>query len=808
MPPKRKLPAADCSGQWYRTVPGRKGSKWYYKPGCASCGCKTSARFQRLSWSEVERLQLLGLNFQFGAGSTSAYICNVTRLRWREAGCFGRERETVGILADYDTPEDISAMSVSIPTQANPETSLESPTLADYRPALLEFSAVPFKENPFVQMDEFISQNPRLYELKASVFSISNSHSATHNDRKKRGIIFSICYDAWILDRKNNYIKRYLGQQLHNTSYTTQRLFSRMGICYHPSKSIERANNLIADSREKLIKKIITTRPLPVVTIDDFHWCHIRALPATANAPGKFTTAHTAANYGVKLHPSIRPLSAAFADATTAVLKDLDWVTNIIVCPTVSYAELRQGAVLSKKLYAYSISTKAASQKDFHLIGSDANPLKSAADLIPILENVAIFLAKVPWRFYTFPCSAGDFYIWMYASKLFNAPKFSSLKPHVLTVPDLMHISLNVQEAILIHAWCIIHPLWQECRKEIISNFESAAATNGHATAIRKAMISSLIWVFEEAIPLAVDAPYLLASGDIDSIKNCLQRLYHLFVRLEKKNYVNIVLFMCGFLEKLLTKMSPEKAAAIFSVCSSEVMEVFQSVLRPAIRFQHSDEQVSRKALLITAMKDDSAIAQLAAMTEREKEFQEQAVSFTIEGGVSTTLSPLESAMEKVVPGMVRHLRAWFSTLFEFSFDVVGKNGKLAYSSSTLAHYTLTSNPTPPLSPSPSPSNSLPTPLASPAKGAKGLSVPKKPQPVVLAIVRETLIPLQLRRQTFAKLGNEIDISQYQVLPPPKRSAPLADITNCETSSPRRPPAGYNSPPVAAAKMPANATPG
>ncbi|KAI9093501.1 hypothetical protein DFS34DRAFT_687781 [Phlyctochytrium arcticum] len=233
-------------------------------------------------------------------------------------------------------------------------------------------------------------------------------------------------------------------------------------------------------------------------------------------------------------------------------------------------------------------------------------------------------------------------------------------------------------------------------------------------------MISSLIWVFEEAIPLAVDAPYLLASGDIDSIKNCLQRLYHLFVRLEKKHYVNIVLFMSGFLEKLLPKMSPEKAAAIFSVCSSEVMEVFQSVLHPAIRFQDSDEQVSRKALLITAMKDDSATHPTCRHDR-------------------TPGSP---------PSLNSH--SMLSVRME----------------------------NPPLSPSPSPSNSLPTPLASPAKGAKGLSVSKKPQPVVLAIVCETLIPLQLCRQTFAKPGNEIDISQYQVLPPPKRSAPLADITN------------------------------
>ncbi|KAI9103904.1 hypothetical protein DFS34DRAFT_646000 [Phlyctochytrium arcticum] len=213
---------------------------------------------------------------------------------------------------------------------------------------------------------------------------------------------------------------------------------------------------------------------------------------------------------------------------------------------------------------------------------------------------------------------------------------------------------------------------WQECREQLLSEFKTAAVNNPHATPVKKALIESIIWVFEEAIPLAVDAPYLLARCDLDNIRICLVRLFRLFVRLEKKNYVNITIFMMGLVEKLC-KLLPEQVAALLATFSSQDLEVFHSVLRAVIRFQNSAAQVSRKRLLITAMEDDDAISQLIAMTEGKKEMRGQAASFTIQDGVATRLTPFEKAMENVVPTMKEHLLAMFSTLFTFSFEIDGK---------------------------------------------------------------------------------------------------------------------------------------
>ncbi|KAI9104926.1 hypothetical protein DFS34DRAFT_605166 [Phlyctochytrium arcticum] len=202
-------------------------------------------------------------------------------------------------------------------------------------------------------------------------------------------------------------------------------------------------------------------------------------------------------------------------------------------------------------MYAYSMATKAGSQDDFHIIGSDNNPMKSALDLEPVMDNIETFLAKVnyPDKDGSFSKSvvlAGDYYVWMYASKLLRSAKYSNLRPHVLPVPDNMHIALNIQEAVLVHGWTIIHRLWvagtamlalsmtawQECRKEVLRSYKAAASSNIKATPVRKAMVDSIISLFEDHIPLAVDCPYLLSSGDLEQIKMCLKRLFPLFTLL------------------------------------------------------------------------------------------------------------------------------------------------------------------------------------------------------------------------------------------------------------------------------------
>ncbi|KAI9094972.1 hypothetical protein DFS34DRAFT_664671 [Phlyctochytrium arcticum] len=131
--------------------------------------------------------------------------------------------------------------------------------------------------------------------------------------------------------------------------------------------------------------------------------------------------------------------------------------------------------------------------------------------------------------------------------------------------------------------------------------------------------------------------------------------------------------------------------AFLFSTFSSEDLEVFHSILRAAIRFQDTNAQVARKAMLITAMRGESALMQLAAMTERELAIRGRPVA-PIEGesvikkepgtsgeARSSAPTPLEKAADDVVPRMVAYLKELFSTLFAFSFDVVGQTDKLPY---------------------------------------------------------------------------------------------------------------------------------
>ncbi|KAI9103390.1 hypothetical protein DFS34DRAFT_608475 [Phlyctochytrium arcticum] len=450
------------------------------------------------------------------------------------------------------------------------------------------------------------------------------------------------------------------------------------------------------------------------------------------------------------------------------------------------------------------MATKAGSQKDLHIIGSDDNPMKCALNLQPVMDNLQTFLSKVGYpdstgSFNKSVILAGDFYVWMYATKLLKSPRYSALQSHILPVPDLMHVALNSQEAVLVHAWTIIHPLWvagypeventspinmrpkrrtamlalamtawQECRQEILKSYNLRAAGNSQATPVRKAMLDSIISVFEELIPLSVDCPYLLSSGDIDQIKMCLNRLFPLFAFLGKKNYVNIILFQLGLLEKLPSHLPKDVAMALlFSTFSSEDLEVFHSVLRAAIRFQDTNEQVSRKALLITAMRvspiDDEAA------TSR------------------TAQSPLEKAAEDVVPRMVAYLRDLFSTLFLFSFDIIGQTAKMPYASA-LPHYSLVIKPLSPLQPTPL--SSFPSsPSSSSNKENPGVVAPssdKETPGVVVATIRESLVPLPLRRQPFINLGNHIDIQNYQSVPMPLSKIPLADSTNGNGKSPSK----------------------
>ncbi|KAI9091000.1 hypothetical protein DFS34DRAFT_653828 [Phlyctochytrium arcticum] len=146
---------------------------------------------------------------------------------------------------------------------------------------------------------------------------------------------------------------------------------------------------------------------------------------------------------------------------------------------------------------------------------------------------------------------------------------------------------------------------------------------------------------------------------------------------------------------------------------------------------------------------------------------------------------PLEKAMDDVVPRMVSHLKDLFSTLLSFWFDVKGQTGKLSYWSN-VPHYNLVVRPPPPPSPnsplpspssppvqSPPSSSSLPTPGSSPARNAN-----KENPDKIIVTLRESLVAIPLKRQTYVNLGKHVNIVDYQSVPKPSSKSPLGDITN------------------------------
>ncbi|KAI9088547.1 hypothetical protein DFS34DRAFT_598308 [Phlyctochytrium arcticum] len=436
------------------------------------------------------------------------------------------------------------------------------------------------------------------------------------------------------MDRRCDYIKQVVGGR---------------------SSSVARSNDLILESQEAVVKDILQTNPLLVVTIDDFHWCQIRAIPSTANAPGKFTSSRTTANYTVKLHRDLKPLPPGIRKLNASLLQDVSWIPQVIEGPgSESYAKLRNGEVLSKKIQLMTL---------------------------PVMDNIEAFLSEVgyPGEDIAHKQSfvlAGDFYVWMYVNKLLRSPKYQALQPHVLAVPDLMHVSLNSQEAVLIHAWTLIHPLWIAGYPEIENTTpikiyagpchdRMARMSRGNsknlpnhpdATSVRKAMIDAVMWVFEEAIPLSVDCPYLLASGDLGQIKMCAAPLpiVHLSGEEELCEHYPIA---ARPLEKLPAHLPQDVLVSVlFSTFSSEDQEVFHSILRAAIRFYDTNNQVTRKAFLITAMRGESALKQLAQMTEREFQLRRLPIPTDDDNDEedddekSGAPLPLEKAMDDVVP--------------------------------------------------------------------------------------------------------------------------------------------------------------
>jgi len=110
-----------------------------------------------------------------------------------------------------------------------------------------------------------------------------------------------------------------------------------------------------------------------------------------------------------------------------------------------------------------------------------------------------------------------------------------------------MHIGLNAQEAIIRHSFGILERIWKAVYPNlnfkpfkmrpirrigllrlalaawtlIKSDIPSTSTRKGSRTTTQGTLLSSLFWLFEEAIPLALDAPGILSSTERTMEEKC-----------------------------------------------------------------------------------------------------------------------------------------------------------------------------------------------------------------------------------------------------------------------------------------------
>lgn len=368
----------------------------------------------------------------------------------------------------------------------------------------------------------------------------------------------------------------------------------------------------------------------------------------------------------------------------------------------------------------------------------------------------------------------GDFYVWKNALRALWIPQspsnlantFQSMRGAILPWPDSLHIGLNGQEALIKWAYTIFLPIWlsgfpdasfqpfkmrpirrvsilsfvliawRNVRKDILAEFSAR-----RISATRSVFISTLLWIFEEAVPLVLDSPSLLVNGNIAIYADVLRRLLPLFIRLQKKNYVALCIYILGALPHLRNSNSSEAFELTLPHLSSEDLELFHSLLRATTRFQDTQAQVSRKALLLTA-RSSSGIDMLRKWKDIEVAVNSQEAEVTRLSNIGRPASSsIADRYNPAVTRMTNHLRELFDELFS-PFNVSGSLEKMQGQKSKSGFYTL-------------------------FKGDAESSNQR-----VLVKLSEALLPPQLWRTTHIRLNTTINISEFQTLPAPALPPP------------------------------------
>ncbi|KAJ3085398.1 hypothetical protein HK102_014206, partial [Quaeritorhiza haematococci] len=398
----------------------------------------------------------------------------------------------------------------------------------------------------------------------------------------------------------------FMSNLLVGTSTTVRPVLSKMGVCYHPSVAAEKQNHEVRTRLKLLVEKIKNDPNVTIVLkADDFNWLHIKGAPGSANS-SKLSEARKTANLATSVYDVLKdgiprfPLGcipnlsdpdtiSQFVDATfqmagAAEATEVDFASDPF---RKSYMDIRED-VPSHRFYNFDVSAPAAPQENLAVISSLDNPLKSVGDMLNVMQKFIHFVGSYLRK--NTAAIVGNFYIFKYVvillyMKIQNSSTSTGttiqqltlsqheLRRSLLPFPDVMHVALNAQEAIIRFGWDLLQPIWlsgfpdanfqpfkirpirriamlatllgawKRIRPAIIAEYDQISKQI-NISASRKVFLDALIWIFEEAIPLSHDIPRLLHTENPVKFTNALKRILPLFIRLRKRNYVIITAYM------------------------------------------------------------------------------------------------------------------------------------------------------------------------------------------------------------------------------------------------------------------------
>ncbi|KAJ3116759.1 hypothetical protein HK098_006480, partial [Nowakowskiella sp. JEL0407] len=512
-----------------------------------------------------------------------------------------------------------------------------SEPLWSYQHSLSLLSEHPFPFNPYLT-ENLESAIRHLEDVCDRCFSKKKESvcpqypplAGNHDLKTDQQLVHVICQDLTLMHPCCQYTKDFFTDALSSSSYASKELLSSFNLVYYPAQTKTRSEQLIAENLGHIRNELSSTTFAIVAKMDDQHFVHTIPIPGSAHSL-KFSKLIAIASIASKTLSSLALLTDLGDVNRILIYGSLNWIDEIGITSSANalYMEIWYLFVSVKKLYSFSISTIGGSLKNFTVVATFENRMKSRSEIEDVMGKFIDFYVDYLQR-WTLPL-VGDAYVWMNSLKVLwcnENPRFISRRLSILPWPDVMHIALNLQEAVIKFGYSILLPIWsaaypdapfdpfnlrpkrrvgiitlfvvswQQVRASVLSKFRAVNTNDVNGTRIL--FLNTIIWFFEEVLPLSLDVNSILINANLDEYRTILRRLLPLFIMFHKRNYVTITTYLLGILEFIPKELKNyvEELLRIFSI---EDLEVFTGILKTVVRHHDSADQISRKSLMLTA---------------------------------------------------------------------------------------------------------------------------------------------------------------------------------------------------------------